>query len=74
MDKPPRAAWKVAIYACLITLGVSAGLGLVAAVASGAIHRSPASAGAQYGRAVLPFVVIVTIAAYVIQRARLAKP
>jgi len=74
VDTPPRAAWKVALYAFLITLGLSAGLGFAAAIASGAIHRAPGRAGEQYGRAVFPFILIVTIAAYVIQRTRLTKP
>jgi F0F1-type ATP synthase membrane subunit c/vacuolar-type H+-ATPase subunit K len=67
-----RAAWKVALYALLITLLVSMGVGLAAAVASGSIDRDPRQAGRQFGRALVPFILAVTIAAYAIQRSRIA--
>jgi ABC-type dipeptide/oligopeptide/nickel transport system permease subunit len=71
---PLRAPWKVALYTFLVALLVGAGLGLAAAVASGTIDRDPGRAGAQFGRALVPFILAVTIAAYVIQRSRIAKP
>lgn len=71
--RPLRAAWKVACYAFLITLVVGAGVGLVAAVSSGAIDRDPGRAAGQFGPALVPFLLAVTIAAYVIQRSRIAQ-
>lgn len=74
MTRPPlRPAWKAALAAFAITLGAGAAVGLVAAIASGSIHRDLTTAVLLYGRAFAPFVVIVTIAAYVIQRARHAQ-
>lgn len=70
--RPLRPAWRVALYAFLLTVLVGAGVGLAAAVASGSIDRDPAHAGVLFGRALVPFVVAVTIAAYVIQRSRIA--
>ncbi len=69
---PPslRPAWRVAGLAFLITVAVGAAVGLVAAIASGSIDRDATAAGIRYGRAFSPFVLIVTIAAYTIQRAR----
>ena len=72
-SKPPRAAWKVALYAFLITLGVSAAIGLAATIASGSIDRDPRPAWAQFARALIPFFLAVTIGAYAIQRSRIAK-
>lgn len=69
-----RAPWKVASIAFLITLGLGASVALVAALATGALERDAVRAGVLYGRAFAPFVIIVTIAAYVIQRARIAHP
>ncbi|HEY0190213.1 MAG TPA: hypothetical protein VGC42_03775 [Kofleriaceae bacterium] len=73
MSEPPamRPAWLVGMYAGLITFAVGAGIALLVAVATGAIHRNPAWAGAQFGRAYAPFVVIVWIAGWAIQRARI---
>lgn len=69
---PLRAAWKVALYTFLATLVVGMAVGLAAAVASGSIDRDPEHAGQQFGRALVPFILAVTIAAYVIQRSRIA--
>jgi ABC-type dipeptide/oligopeptide/nickel transport system permease component len=74
VSKPPRAAWQVALATFVITLAIGTAVGLIAAVASGAIHRELGRAVALYGRAVSPFLLIVTIAAYAIQRSRIAKP
>jgi F0F1-type ATP synthase membrane subunit c/vacuolar-type H+-ATPase subunit K len=70
--RPLRAAWRVALYAFLLTVLVGIAVGLAAAVASGSIDRDPAHAGELFGRALFPFVLAVTIAAYVIQRSRIA--
>jgi purine-cytosine permease-like protein len=67
-----RPAWKAAVVAFAITGAVGAAVGLVAALASGG-HRDLATAVVGYGRAFAPFVVIVTIATYAIQRARIAQ-
>jgi len=69
---PLRPPWQVALYAFLITALVGIAVGLAAAVASGSIDRSPGRAGEQFGRALLPFVLAITIAAYAIQRSRVA--
>lgn len=71
--RPLRAAWKVALYAFLVTLVIGAAVGFAAAVASGTIDRQPGRAGAQFGRALVPFILAITIAAYVIQRSRITK-
>ncbi len=68
-----RPAWKVAILAFVITLAIGTAVGLAAAIVSGSIDRDPHRAGVLYGRAFAPFILIVTIAAYVIQRARLTR-
>jgi len=69
--RPLRPAWKVAVLGFVLTLAIGAALGAVAAIASGRIDRDPYTAGVLYGRAFAPFVIIVTIAAYAIQRARI---
>jgi len=74
VSKPLRAAWQVALAAFIIALASGTAIGLIAAVASGAIHREPGRAAALYARAASPFLVIVTIAAYAIQRSRIARP
>lgn len=70
--RPLRAAWRVALYAFLGSVLVGVGVGLAAAIASGSIDRDPEHAGEQFGRALVPFILAVTIAAYVIQRSRIA--
>jgi F0F1-type ATP synthase membrane subunit c/vacuolar-type H+-ATPase subunit K len=70
---PLRPAWKVALYTLVVALGIGTGVGLAAAVASGSIDRDPGHAGELFGRALLPFIIAVTIAAYVIQRSRIAR-
>jgi ABC-type dipeptide/oligopeptide/nickel transport system permease component len=73
-NRPLRAAWKVALYAFAITVAIGTAVGLVAVAASGAIDQDPWHSGALYGRALSPFVLAVTLAAYFIQRARIARP
>ena len=73
MTTPLRAAWQVALLAFAITLAVGAAVGVIGAMASGSLDRDPYAAGVLYGRAFAPFVIIVTIAAYAIQRARLKR-
>ncbi|MEO7730535.1 MAG: hypothetical protein ABIY55_06145 [Kofleriaceae bacterium] len=65
-----RPAWQVALVAFACTLAAGAAVGLIAAIASGSIHHDLSTSVFLYGRAFAPFVVIVTVAAYVIQRAR----
>jgi ABC-type dipeptide/oligopeptide/nickel transport system permease component len=67
-----RPAWQAALVAFAITLAVGAAVGLIAALASGSIHRDLSTSVFLYGRAFAPFVVIVTVATYAIQRARRA--
>jgi ABC-type dipeptide/oligopeptide/nickel transport system permease component len=68
-----RPAWQAALVAFAITVAAGVAVGLVAAIASGSVHRDLTTAVYLYGRAFAPFVVIVTVATYVIQRARLAQ-
>jgi F0F1-type ATP synthase membrane subunit c/vacuolar-type H+-ATPase subunit K len=68
-----RPAWKVALYTLVLALGIGAGVGLVAAVASGSIDRDPRHAGELFGRALFPFIAVVTVAAYMIQRSRITR-
>jgi len=74
VSKSPRAAWQVALATFVLALAIATAVGLVAAVASGAIHGEPGRAAALYARAASPFLVIVTVAAYAIQRSRIARP
>ncbi len=69
-SKPLRAAWKVALYAFLVSTVVGAAVGLTASIASGGITHGPWRAGELYGRALSPFILAVTIGAYAIQRSR----
>ena len=65
-----RPAWQVALVAFACTVAAGAAVGGIAAIASGSIHGDLATAVFLYGRAFAAFIVIVTVAAYVIQRAR----
>ena len=66
-----RPAWLIGLYAGAITLAVGGGIALLVAIATGAIHRNPRWAGEQFGRAYAPFVIIIAIAGWAIQRARI---
>ena len=71
--RPLRAAWKVAVLALVATITVGIAVGFGAAVASGSIHRDASTAGEEFCTAFAPFIAIVTVAAYVIQRRRIAQ-
>jgi hypothetical protein len=68
-----RPAWQAAALGFAITVALGAAVGVIAALASTSVHQDLGQAIYLYGRAFSPFIVIVTVAAFVIQRARLAQ-
>ncbi|HEX4416757.1 MAG TPA: hypothetical protein VH165_02610 [Kofleriaceae bacterium] len=66
-----RPPWQVALYAGAVTLALGIGVAVLAGIATGAIHRHPRWAAEHFVPAWLPFVVIIAVAAYAIQRSRI---
>jgi hypothetical protein len=66
---PLRSAWLVGLYAGAITLAIGAGLAAIVAIATGT--RNLRWSGERFAAMFAPFVVIVAIAGWAIQRARI---